>query len=362
MDFDFTSEQDELRGLTRQILADISTHEHLRELESSGVGFDRQLWDKLVETGVLSASVSEDHGGGGLGLLGVASVLEEVGSHNAMVPAFSVLLAAFAFEHSESPLAGEMLRRLSEGAVVGLAVVEARGDIEAPSTKLIADGSGLKLSGQKSLCEYFDHADEVLVWATDERSSAPVLVLVDKSDLVGSEVLTQMKWSASSVSATGAQVGPDAVVLSGAGARAWLDAYLACLCSIGVGVAQRALDLTAEYAKTRHQFDKPIGAFQAVGQRAADAYIDAEAIRLTARQAVWRLSEGLDAHREVLIAKYWLAEGGSRLALAAQHIHGGVGVDRDYPLHRCFFWLKYLELLGGAASTYLLKLSTALAG
>ena len=84
------------------------------------------------------------------------------------------------------------------------------------------------------------------------------------------------------------------------------------------------------------QFDKPIATFQAVGQRAADAYVDTEAIRLTAWQAASRLASGLPAASEVAVAKYWAAEGGQRVVHAASHLHGGVGVDRDYPLHRYF--------------------------
>ena len=98
--------------------------------------------------------------------------------------------------------------------------------------------------------------------------------------------------------------------------------------------------MTAEYTKTREQFDRPIATFQAVGQRAADAYIDTEAIRLTAWQAIWRLSEELPATAEVAVAKFWAAEGGQRVVHAAQHLHGGMGVDRDYPLHRYFLWAK----------------------
>ncbi len=133
------------------------------------------------------------------------------------------------------------------------------------------------------------------------------------------------------------------------------------LCAIAVGVCEEALRLTAEYTKTREQFDRPIATFQAVGQRAADAYIDTEAIRLTAWQAAWRIAEGLPASAEVAIAKYWAAEGGQRVVHAAQHLHGGMGVDRDYPLHRYFLWAKHLELTLGGATPNLLKLGAMLA-
>ncbi|MEL7210068.1 MAG: acyl-CoA dehydrogenase family protein, partial [Actinomycetota bacterium] len=123
----------------------------------------------------------------------------------------------------------------------------------------------------------------------------------------------------------------------------------------------QAVHLTAEYTKTREQFDRPIATFQAVGQRAADAFIDTEAIRLTTWQAVWRLSEGLPAGEQVSVAKFWAAEGGQRVVHAAQHLHGGMGVDRDYPLHRYFLWAKQLELTLGGATRSLLDLGSSIA-
>jgi 3-oxocholest-4-en-26-oyl-CoA dehydrogenase beta subunit len=126
-------------------------------------------------------------------------------------------------------------------------------------------------------------------------------------------------------------------------------------------VCATALALTGEYTKTRVQFDRPIATFQAVGQRAADAFIDAEAIFLTSRQAAWRLGEGLPAEEEVAIAKFWAADGGQRVVHAAVHLHGGVGVDRDYPLHRYFLLAKELELTLGGTTASLLRLGGILA-
>jgi alkylation response protein AidB-like acyl-CoA dehydrogenase len=149
---------------------------------------------------------------------------------------------------------------------------------------------------------------------------------------------------------------------SGAAIVDWIvERATAALCSIATGVCEQALKMTAEYTKTREQFDRPIATFQAVGQRAADAYIDTEAIRLTALQAAWRLEEGLPAATEVAVAKFWAADGGQRVVHAAQHLHGGIGVDRDYPLHRYFLWAKELELTLGGATPQLLKLGEILA-
>jgi alkylation response protein AidB-like acyl-CoA dehydrogenase len=133
------------------------------------------------------------------------------------------------------------------------------------------------------------------------------------------------------------------------------------LCVFESGVCAAALELTAEYAKTRVQFDKPIATFQAVGQRAADAYVDTEAIRLTAWQAASRLAGGLPAGSEIAVAKYWAAEGGQRVVHAASHLHGGVGVDRDYPLHRFFLLTRQVELTLGSANDSLRRLGRILA-
>ena len=132
-------------------------------------------------------------------------------------------------------------------------------------------------------------------------------------------------------------------------------------CDLGLGACEQALELTKEYAKTRKQFDQPIAMFQAVGQRAADAYIDTEGIRLTALQAAWRIAEGLPAAPQVAVAKIWAAEAGQRIVHTAQHLHGGIGVDREYPLHRYFLYAKQLELTLGGATQQLRRLGRMLA-
>jgi len=130
---------------------------------------------------------------------------------------------------------------------------------------------------------------------------------------------------------------------------------------IMAGVTAASVELTARYVKERVQFDRVIATFQAVAQRAADARIDSEAIHLTAWQAAMRINDGLPAAEHAASAKYWAAEGGNRVALAATHLHGGVGVDRDYPLHRYYLWSKKQELFLGGATQSLLQLGKMLA-
>jgi alkylation response protein AidB-like acyl-CoA dehydrogenase len=156
-------------------------------------------------------------------------------------------------------------------------------------------------------------------------------------------------------------------VLAGpAGGREALDWILqhahAAQSAYAVGVCQAALDLTAEYTRTRKQFDQPIAMFQAVAHRAANAYVDLQAMRLTALQAAWRLAEGLPAAAEVALAKFFAAEAGQRVVAACQHLHGGIGVDKEYPLHRTYLHAKELELALGGATQQLLRIGRLLAG
>ena len=183
-------------------------------------------------------------------------------------------------------------------------------------------------------------------------------VTLDRQDTTNSDPEARLTLS-------GVRVHDDAVLgapADGAANLEWIvERATAAQCAVAIGVCEEALRMTAEYTKTREQFDRVIATFQAVGQRAADAYIDTEAIRLTAWQAIWRLSEGLPATAEVAVAKFWAAEGGQRVVHAAQHLHGGMGVDRDYPLHRYFLLAKKLELTLGGATPQLLKLGGILA-
>ena len=142
----------------------------------------------------------------------------------------------------------------------------------------------------------------------------------------------------------------------------WLvQRVLVGICALQVGVAEEAVRLAATYTSARHQFGKPLSTFQGVALRAADAYIDTEAMRVTMWQAAWRLAIGDDAGTEVEVAKWWAAEGGQRIVHATQHLHGGLGADVDYPIHRYFLWGKQLEDLLGGAGYHLARLGHRLA-
>jgi acyl-CoA dehydrogenase len=162
----------------------------------------------------------------------------------------------------------------------------------------------------------------------------------------------------------------DSRVLGAPGRRGdvagWLVARATVgLCAMQAGVVARALELTAQYARSREQFGRPIGSFQAVAQRLADAYIDVEAVWLTMWQAAWLLAtrphDDAEAAAAVATAKFWAADAGHRVAHTAVHVHGGTGIDASYVLHRYFTAAKRAEFTLGGATAQLLRLGGLLA-
>ena len=133
------------------------------------------------------------------------------------------------------------------------------------------------------------------------------------------------------------------------------------LAALQAGITEEAVRMTAEYVSEREQFGKPLSTNQGVAMRAGDAYIATEAVRATMWQAGWRLAEGLDATTEVLTAAWWTAEAGHEVLHTTQHLHGGMGSDIDYPVHRYFIWGKEIGDTLGAASATVAALGDVLA-
>ena len=370
MDFSFTEEQEATRDLAGQILSDRVTQVRLKAVEAEGSGFDRDTWGELAKAGLLGVALPERAGGSGLGFVALCGLLEEVGRAVAPVPVLaSVVLGALPVaEFGTDAQCDALLPGVASGdTVLTAALVEPGAEPARPTTTATADGDGWRLDGEKSCVPAGLVADRVLVPATVSGEGGVVVLVVDPaSDGVTRERqdtttgIPEARFTFDGARVVSTEVLGEAG--SGAAIAEWIvERATAALCAVATGVCEAALRMTAEYTKTREQFERPIATFQAVGQRAADAFIDTEAVRLTALQAAWRIEEGLPAAAEVAVAKFWAAEGGQRVVHAAQHLHGGIGVDRDYPLHRYFLWAKHLELTLGGATPQLLKLGAILA-
>src|SRR5262245_8864664 len=369
MDFDLTDEQQATIDVAAKLLGDKATPDAIRAIEQADdLRFDRELWSAMAEAGLLGLAVPAEHGGAGLGALELCLVLEEVGRRTAPVPA----LAALAF--GGLPVArwgtAEQRAALLPGLVAGTtvltaALVEPLGDPTRPTTTARPDGDEWVLDGVRTNVPAGLLADTIIVPATTgDGHVALVLVPADAAGVERERQDTTTGTPEARVRLDGVRLEAGAVlgpVDDGTALRWTLEHATVGICAVMAGVTAEAVRITGEYTTGREQFGRPIATFQAVGQRAADAYVDAHAVRLTMLQAAWRLGAGMPADREVAIAKYWAAAGGQRVVHAASHLHGGVGVDRDYPLHRYFLLAKQLELSLGGASRQLLRLGGILA-
>jgi alkylation response protein AidB-like acyl-CoA dehydrogenase len=233
------------------------------------------------------------------------------------------------------------------------AVAEERSHLpSSPTVTADADGS---LDGVKTLVRAGMAADALLVTATGPDGPAVYLVDASASGVERAAQHTSDGDAAALVTFTGAPGSPvgDAELLG--------QLLTVCAAAEQLGVTEGALALTSTYAKTREQFGRPIGTFQAVSQRLADGFIDVLGQRLTLWQAVWRLSEGLDAATEVAVAKLWAADAGHRLAHTTVHVHGGVGIDLDGEAHRYFTTAKRFEFLFGGATEQALGIGSSFA-
>jgi 3-oxocholest-4-en-26-oyl-CoA dehydrogenase beta subunit len=366
MDFTFTEEQEAVRALAAQIFEGHATTERVKGVERGDERIDRELWRALADAGLLAIAVPEEHGGSGLGLVELCLLLEQQGRHVAPVPLWPTLvlgalpLAEFGTPEQQQ----EWLSAVARGDVLLTAALSEPGVNDAlhPQTTATRDGDSWRLDGAKPSVPAAHVAARVLVPAVTSEGD-PGVFLVDPAG-AGVERTTATATDRSRVAhlafagATGERLGGD----EGRRVTAWmLDRALVGLCALQVGVAEGALRMAADYTSERRQFGRPLSTFQGVAVKAADAYIDTEAMRVTLWQAAWRLIAGLDATQEVMVAKWWAAEGGQRVVHITQHLHGGMGADVDYPVHRYFLWGKQIEVTLGGASAQLARLGRALA-
>ncbi len=382
MDFAFTDEQQALRELARKILETEAMPDRLREIERSDERIDLELWSTLAEANLLGVALPEAYGGSGYGFLELCVLLEEIGRTVAPVPVWAALACAAApiARFGGDGLQARWLPRLIAGETILSAALAEPDNVDplSPATRATPDGTSWRLDGAKFCVPAAHVAERVLVPATlpDRRVG---LFLIDPRG-AGVQQERQLVTDRSVqawLTLDGARAAGEDVVGSLDGGRMALqwtvERAIAGLCAMQVGVADKALRITASYAAQRQQFERPIGSFQAVHTRAADAYCDLESMRLVALQAAYLLSRGTSALAQdavasdelatdaVQVAKFFAGEAGHSIAYAAMHLHGGIGVDVDYPVHRYYLWARQIELTLGSGASALAAIGERLA-
>lgn len=324
MDFDPTA--------TQQAVADVVTSVLERDLS----------WKALVDGGVPALPVPERLGGDGVGLPEVATVLTEVGRRGAVTPAPATLglgvvpLLDLASEEQQDRFLGAV----AEGGVLTAALNEPGAALpDRPGVTL----AGGRLSGTKVAVPYAEQADWMVVTA-----DAGVAVVSPQSDGVGL-VRTPTSSGSDEYTVTFTDVAVESSgVLANAGAPRVNQLALAMIGAYADGLVAGALRLTADYVANRKQFGKPLSTFQTVAAQLSEVYIVSRTIDLVAKSAVWRLSEGRDADDDLDVLGYWITSQAPPMMQTCHHLHGGMGMDITYPMHRYYSAIKDLtRLLGG---------------
>ncbi len=327
MDFDLTA--------TQQAVADVATSVLDRDLS----------WDALVSGGVTALPVPERLGGDGLGLPEVATVLTEVGRHGAVTPALATLglgvvpLLDLASDAQQDRFLAGIVKG-AKGGVLTAALNEPGTALPDRPATTLANG---RLSGTKVGVGYAGQADWMVVTA-----DSAVVVVSPKADGVRL-VHTPTSNGSDEYTVTFADVAvDDADVLAGATAHRVNQLALAVIGAYADGLVAGALRLTADYVANRKQFGKPLSTFQTVAAQLSEVYIASRTIDLAAKSVIWRLSEGRDADADLDVLGYWITSEAPPAMQTCHHLHGGMGMDITYPMHRYYSTIKDLtRLLGG---------------
>jgi alkylation response protein AidB-like acyl-CoA dehydrogenase len=340
-----------LRALAAQVLSARTSPDKLERTEATPDRFDADLWADLAQTGLLGAAVPEVDGGLGMGLLGAALVCAEVGRTVAPVPyVASACSGAVLARCADDQQRGRLLSSLLSGE---------RRVIVAPPPSVQANVADGRINGTLLAVPWAHVADALLVAMNDD------VVLVDPTD--DGVVVTRGETTARQVALDIALSDVEVELVGGAEAARLLQlSWWTLLAAMQAGVTDAAVRLTASYTSSREQFGKPLSTFQGVALQAADAYVDSRAIEAVAMQAAWSIDaqtdgEQVDATLSALTAAWWASEAGQRCVHLTQHLHGGMGADITYPVHRYFLHGKQIELMCGAASSLLEALGDALA-
>lgn len=362
MEFSMSEDVVAVRDLAAQIFSEQLDEAALKAFDRGERRWQEPVWKLLAEAGLLGVALPESVGGSGLGLTALFAVLEEQGRHVAALPllAATVLgvlpLARFGGDAQREQwlpraLSGELLL----SGPLPLSAAESQPPV-MPGCR--AGGDGFVLEGALDPVPYGSDADALLVPARDDAGAVHVFLVPRGSEGLSSErrrgtnhePFDCMRFSGVSVGAASRLGGPGdgLCVLEWMAARAVTGYGF-----IQLGVLSDALRRTAQHTVERKQFGKALAGFQAVAHRAADCYIDIEALRSTLWQAAWRLEQGLPPGNAVAAAAWWTSEAGHRVGHACQHLHGGAGADVEYPIHRYYLWAQQARLCVGGSERIL---------
>jgi alkylation response protein AidB-like acyl-CoA dehydrogenase len=337
----------------------------VRDLSLTGAAIDRDLWQGLAEMGLIGLHIPEEYGGAGFGMIELAVVFEELGRMVAPVPLLSSVLASTAvLKAGTDDQKRELLPAIASGETVAtLAAFESAhdGDPQTAQTALVAAGDGFILNGVKKYVTDAPNAALFVVTAATDDGTVLVVVgsdargvtVTSTPSLDATRPLGGVRFDDVAVSASMIMSGADAAV------RAALDLGVVALAQEQVGGAQRCLEMSVDYAKTRYQFGRAIGSFQAVKHRCADMLVAVEHAKSVAWHAARTLDDPEESRISVPLARSVCSD--SYLLCAGDNIqiHGGIGFTWEHDAHLYFKRAKSTSLLLGSVGAYRDRLADA---
>ncbi|TVT61313.1 acyl-CoA dehydrogenase [Amycolatopsis rhizosphaerae] len=358
MDFRLTEHQVTINELARDVFSRNGNPERLVAVEAGAERIDRALYRHLAEAGVLGLLVPEEYGGAGLGLWEAAGVFVEQGRALGTVPLWETLVGGVLpiVRYGDAKMRTEWLPRVASGDVILSVAVDDVADARRFGARVRAanTGRGPRLTGTVADVRSAHLADAVVVPAADERGALGLYLVPTSGEGVRRETFERTdRGLACDLHFDGAAAepldgGPDEDRLEWLLRQAWI-----ALAALQTGISQAAVRQAAEYTSGREQFGVPIATFQAVAHQIADCHIATEAMEATYLNALWRESTGRPATAAAHVAKYWAAEAGDRIARTVLHVHGGIGADVTYPIHRYLLWTTQLTNTAGSAAWHL---------
>jgi alkylation response protein AidB-like acyl-CoA dehydrogenase len=374
LDLSFSPEQQLLRDTVRDVLARHCPPPVVREMEDDPVGYPAELWKQLGALDLIGLLLPERFGGTAMTLLEGVALYEELGRALAPVPHLTsaVLCGGVLSEAGTEAQAGEWVPRIAGGdAVLSPAWLEPEGGFGPRGVQLRAtpDGDGWRLDGVKRHVPFASAADRLVVLArTGDADEAIDLFLVDPH--APGVMLTQQFGLASD---TQYRVALDGVSLraedrigaapAGGGWATWdalMEDAVILAAAQAVGGARYALEITVQYAKDRHQFDKPLGAFQALAHNLADAVTRVDGAEQLVHEAAWARSTGRAVDRLAPMAKLFACDTFRDVTAMAQQIFGGIGFTLEFDIQLYFRRAKVQQLSWWDTATCERRIATSL--
>jgi alkylation response protein AidB-like acyl-CoA dehydrogenase len=353
VDMDFTPEQELLRDSVRRTCARHGGLDLARKLENDAVGYSPALWSALAELGLLGLTLPEEHGGSGMSMLDAAIVYEELGRALVPSPHFvsCVLSAGVLTRSGDEALQQAWLSRLAAGeAVMTVAWLETGGGFGAGGIQLTATptGDGYVLDGLKQHVPFARASDALLTLARSPDGVVLVVVDAGAPGLSLEQQLTVASDTQYLVTFDGVAVPPDGVVrMTTDPWSCWHDTMLdgaILLAAQAIGGARAALELTVDYAQKREQFDRPLGAFQAIAHYLADATAAVDGTQTLVWEAAWARAEGRPVDRLAPMSKLYAGKTFREVTAMAVQVFGGNGFTLDFDVQLYFRRAKSLQL------------------